>query len=868
MVSLYSNWKTAEFPKESIPMPKPLRISLRACALACALALAAVPFAFAQRSEPAITLVKANSAEAAALPRAGAHPLAEDYRHFGSAKLGESSEPEVFTLDFHAKTKLTAISASNDFHVSGGTCIEGHIYSDGDVCSVEVVFTPQGPGHRTGALTMAHTASVRPMLVPMGGDAYGPTVSFIPAQIATVPTTFVSGAGLLARPQGLAIDGGDSLLIADTGNNLIRYQDSSGVLSVLAGGGANAATNYQGPGTGVRLSSPYGVAVDSLGDAWISDTGNDVVRVVGPAYQTLMFTPIGGGTGTPDCTPSNPCSPTFYPLPAPYGIAIDPSGDVFVNVSEPNGYGFGAEPVEDASALYNASFYYLDGVFDDDSDDYPIAVDADKNIYYTYELPAATGAAFVPLCNIVGQNHAISTYAGSGDQIWKVAGTNTCGFSGDGGLATGAEISSSVQGFAWDAAGNFYFTDTGNNRVRRIDEATGVIRTVAGNGVAGYAGDGGPATSAEVWAPTGVGVDSRGDVFVETVQEQVSLSKTAPEEARAESENTGGGLSFSVVRKIGPIGEVVFPAQLIGAPSAARTILVSNAGNSDLDFTSEIFTSGNTGDFSIDPNTTSCRFTAPLFSGESCLIGIIFRPAAAGARSAVLTLLDDTVTGSNVINLSGTGATAAAAQVLPNSLTFASQTDGTSSASQPVTLSNTGGLPLTINSYIFTGTNMGDFSQTHTCGATLAGGAHCTINVTFTPVAAGSPTATLSVNTSAGLVTVTLHGTSTAAVRAKVTLVSKVNPAAVKEPIPLNTNVAGTSSASKEPTGKVQLREGNTVLATATLSGGAVAFKVSNLSAGTHELTAYYLGDTLHEASESPAVKQVVSSGAKVSKID
>jgi len=582
----------------------------------------------------------------------------------------------------------------------------------------------------------------------------------------------------------------------------------------------------------------------------------------------LMFTPIGGGTGTPDCTPSNPCSPTFYPLPAPYGIAIDPSGDVFVNVSEPNGYGFGAEPVEDASALYNASFYYLDGVFDDDSDDYPIAVDADKNIYYTYELPAATGAAFVPLCNIVGQNHAISTYAGSGDQIWKVAGTNTCGFSGDGGLATGAEISSSVQGFAWDAAGNFYFTDTGNNRVRRIDEATGVIRTVAGNGVAGYAGDGGPATSAEVWAPTGVGVDSRGDVFVETVQEQVSLSKTAPEEARAESENTGGGLSFSVVRKIGPIGEVVFPAQLIGAPSAARTILVSNAGNSDLDFTSEIFTSGNTGDFSIDPNTTSCRFTAPLFSGESCLIGIIFRPAAAGARSAVLTLLDDTVTGSNVINLSGTGATAAAAQVLPNSLTFASQTDGTSSASQPVTLSNTGGLPLTINSYIFTGTNMGDFSQTHTCGATLAGGAHCTINVTFTPVAAGSPTATLSVNTSAGLVTVTLHGTSTAAVRAKVTLVSKVNPAAVKEPIPLNTNVAGTSSASKEPTGKVQLREGNTVLATATLSGGAVAFKVSNLSAGTHELTAYYLGDTLHEASESPAVKQVVSSGAKVSKID
>jgi hypothetical protein len=134
--------------------------------------------------------------------------------------------------------------------------------------------------------------------------------------------------------------------------------------------------------------------------------------------------------------------------------------------------------------------------------------------------------------------------------------------------------------------------------------------------------------------------------------------------------------------------------------------------------------------------------------------------------------------------------------------------------------------------------------------------------VTFTPAAAGTPTASLSVSTSAGTSTVTLHGTSTAA-RPKVTLASKANPAVTGQSIVLDSKVADTSSTTKEPTGKVQLKEGGAVLATATLSGGTVTFKLSHLSAGTHVLNAYYLGDKLHEASESAAVKQVVGSTAQ-----
>src|SRR6202011_1345698 len=93
-------------------------------------------------------------------------------------------------------------------------------------------------------------------------------------------------------------------------------------------------------------------------------------------------------------------------------------------------------------------------------------------------------------------------------------GSGPCGFSGDGGRATGAEISKVIGQFAFDPAGNFYFADTGNNRVRRVDAASGVIRTVAGNGVIGYPGDDGPATAAPISTPTGLAVDSLGQVYV------------------------------------------------------------------------------------------------------------------------------------------------------------------------------------------------------------------------------------------------------------------------------------------------------------------------------------------------------------------
>src|SRR5208282_5006551 len=99
-----------------------------------------------------------------------------------------------------------------------------------------------------------------------------------------------------------------------------------------------------------------------------------------------------------------------------------------------------------------------------------------------------------------------STAIGPNSLIITVAGNGSANYSGDGGSATTGELSR-PQAVVTDAAGDIFIADEQNNRVREVVHATGVIITVAGNGSAGYAGDGGQATAAELTQPTGVAVD-------------------------------------------------------------------------------------------------------------------------------------------------------------------------------------------------------------------------------------------------------------------------------------------------------------------------------------------------------------------------
>src|SRR5207253_430701 len=130
---------------------------------------------------------------------------------------------------------------------------------------------------------------------------------------------------------------------------------------------------------------------------------------------------------------------------------------------------------------------------------------------------------------------------------------------------------------------------------------------------------------------------------------------------------------------------------------------------------------------------------------------LTFTPTAAGSRTASVSVNDNAAGSPQTIALSGTG-TAPGVSFTPTSLTFASQQVSTTSGAQGVTLTNSGSTALTISSIGITGTNSGDFAQTNTCPIspnTLAASGTCTINVTFTPTAAGSRTASVSVNDNA-----------------------------------------------------------------------------------------------------------------------
>jgi FtsP/CotA-like multicopper oxidase with cupredoxin domain len=189
---------------------------------------------------------------------------------------------------------------------------------------------------------------------------------------------------------------------------------------------------------------------------------------------------------------------------------------------------------------------------------------------------------------------------------------------------------------------------------------------------------------------------------------------------------------------------LLFGNQLVGTASAVQGVTLTNVGTSPLTIGSVT----PAGDF-----TQANNCVGNLAAGRSCTINVRFRPTASGVRTGTITITDGDITSPQVVSLTGTGV-APVNSVQPTSLIFSSPLNVTTAA-QPVTVSNTGTSPLTINSIGLGGTNPGQFTQANNCpiGATtpLAAGASCTINVTFHPTNANPLTksATLNVNAAA-----------------------------------------------------------------------------------------------------------------------
>ena len=343
-----------------------------------------------------------------------------------------------------------------------------------------------------------------------GGGGGTPAGSGIITPIAGTGASGFGGDGgaataaVLYNPTDVATDAAGNVYIGDGENHRVRkIAAGTGVITTAAGTGAAGFSGDGGPATAAELHYPYGVAVDQSGNLFIAEYYSHRVRRV-DAGTGLITTVAGTGTTTynGDGIPA-----TAAALYYPFGLAVDGAGNIYIGENE----GRRVRMVSAATGLIaTIAGTGVDGYGGDGgpataaqiSSPYGIAVDAAGNVY------------LADLYN----NRVRRVDAGTGT-ITTVAGTGVGSYGGDGGPATTAQLDYPL-GVALDAAGNLLISEYNNHRVRMVAASTGVITTIAGTGVNGYSGDGGPATAAQISYPYGIDVDGEGNLYIADLSNQ------------------------------------------------------------------------------------------------------------------------------------------------------------------------------------------------------------------------------------------------------------------------------------------------------------------------------------------------------------
>jgi len=302
-----------------------------------------------------------------------------------------------------------------------------------------------------------------------------------------VSSLIIDGTGVIAKfnnPSGVAVDASGNLYVADSDHNVIRKITTTGIVSTLAGSGAQGSAD----GTGlISLNAPSGVAIDALGNMFVANTDNYKIRKITSAGVVSSF--VGSGAyGSADGIG------TTASFKSPTGIAVDASGNVYIADTYNHKIrkitaaglvstlaGSGAQGSDDGASAV-ASF----------NTPKSIAVDASGNLYV-----ADSGNHKIRKITAAG---VVSTLAGS---IINTSGNTD-------GTGTAASFNS-PSGVAIDAIGNIYVTDTNNYKIRKIT-AAGVVSTLAGSGTAGNSD--GTGTVASFISPYGLTVDISGNIYV------------------------------------------------------------------------------------------------------------------------------------------------------------------------------------------------------------------------------------------------------------------------------------------------------------------------------------------------------------------
>ena len=342
-------------------------------------------------------------------------------------------------------------------------------------------------------------------------------------------------SSMLSIPRGVAVDGSGNVYIADSGNNRVRKVDTSGTITTFAGTGAGGFGGDGGSATSSMLSAPYDVAVDGSGNVYIADQDNNRVRKVDSSGTITTFAGTGVGSFGGDGG-----SATSSMLSAPYDVAVDGSGNVYIadtwnhrirkvdssgiitTIAGNGTRGFGGDGGSATSSMLNLP----NGVAVDGSGNVYIAdyhnhrvrkVDTSGIITTILGIPAiyqpsrvaVDGAGNVYVAESRGVRKMDAT---TNDVSTFAVNASRFGFGPDGVPAISSQLAWPM-GVAVDGSDNVYIAEFRAHRVRRVD-SSGIITTFAGTGTRGFGGDGGAATSALLYQPDDVAVDAFGNVYI------------------------------------------------------------------------------------------------------------------------------------------------------------------------------------------------------------------------------------------------------------------------------------------------------------------------------------------------------------------
>jgi len=463
------------------------------------------------------------------------YPLGVAVDGFGNVFVADANNSRIRKVDTNGIITTVAGNGNSGYSGDGGPATSASFYY------------PQGVAvDGFGNLFIADTDNSRIRKVDTNGIIT--TVAGNGSYDYTGDGGAANSAGLNS-PIGVAVDGFGNLFIADTGNNCIRQVDIFGIITTAAGNGTNGYSGDGASASNAELSNPLGEAVDGFGNVFVADANNSRIREVHAPGPMLRVPNTGAGNaGNYDVVVTSPygsvtSSVVSLTVLFPPSITQQPAQDT---VTVGNSAAFS---VSAAGTLPLSYQWYVDGaplagqtngalglanVGLTNAGNYTVVV---SNLYGSVTssvaillvgfAPAITVQPSTQVAMAGGSPGIAMTVSGTGPLAFQwqfngvnlpnaviatVAGNGAAGYSGDGGAAIHASLSH-PEGLAVDGAGNLFIADFDNNRVRKVD-ANGTISTVVGDGLQGYSGDGGTATNASLSRPSSLAMDGAGNLFI------------------------------------------------------------------------------------------------------------------------------------------------------------------------------------------------------------------------------------------------------------------------------------------------------------------------------------------------------------------